>query len=100
MNVYALRKKGTDKYLPMRRKNRGYSHDEPTDQKPPRLHFTLKSAQNTLTAWLMGCWQNETTTSGYFGEDVDVYPVPMAPPTERKREDMEIVKFDLTEIVK
>jgi hypothetical protein len=96
MEVFAIRVFGTTKYLPMRKKSRGFSYDEPTDEKPPRLFYTKRSAQNALTAWLQGVWENHTVTSGYYGEDVDVYPEPKKV-EGRQREMMEIVKFQLHE---
>lgn len=101
MLLYAIRLKGTNKYLPARLKRRGFSYDVPTEMRiglPPRLHPTLRGAQNALTAWLQGEWVQETTYSGEWGDEADVEVYPKEPPIPRKREDMEIVIFTLNEV--
>lgn len=98
MMAYAIKLKGTDKYLPILWRHRsGFSHTEPTNEQLPRLFPTLRSAQNALTAWLQGHWRQETNRSGFDGEDVDVYTVPYESVEGRKRENMEIVKMEIKE---
>lgn len=98
MKAYAIKLKGTKKYLPILwRKRCGYSHTEPTDQVLPRLFPTLRSAQNALTAWLQGKFETETTHSGFYREDVDVYTVPHKV-EGRERNKMKIVVFNLREV--
>ena len=94
---YAIKLKGTDKYLPvMWRKRCGFSHTEPTNEVMPRLFPTLASARNALTAWLQGKWKTVEVHSGFYGEDVDCYAEPVKV-EGRKRELMEIVPMMIKE---
>ena len=98
--VWAIREKGTEKYLPAMKRGRicvrGFTSTEPTEGVPPRLFPTKRSVENALTAWLQGQWEMHQIQSGWYDEDVDTYPEPKAV-EGRKRELMEIVKFNLTE---
>ena len=95
MKAYAIKLRGTDKYLPiMWRKRCGFSHTEPTNEILPRLFPSLRSAQNALTAWLQGEFRTETVRSGFYGEDTDVYTVPYKV-DGRERDKMEIVKMEI-----
>jgi len=100
IEVYAIREKGTEKYLPALKKGRmrirGFSFTQPMEKEAPRLFHTKRSAENALTTWLQGHWEIHTSVSGMFGEDVDIYPAPTLV-EGRKREAMEIVKFTLGE---
>jgi hypothetical protein len=101
MYTYAIREKGTQKYLPAmkngRIRMRGFSNTDPVEGVPPRLFPTKRSAENALIAWLQGSWEMHQTRSGWYGEGVDIYPEP-TPVRERMREKMEIVVFVLNEI--
>ncbi len=95
---YAVRVKGTHKYLPrpQRRDGRGGSHLEPVDFSDRstwpkryskdmmiRTYTTEKAAKNMLTSWLSGKY--------YYDEGL-----PYNKPTpERRIEDMEIVQITL-----
>jgi hypothetical protein len=97
MTAYAIKLKGTDKYLPILwRKRCGFSRTEPTNEHLPRLFPSLRSAQNGLTAWLQGEFKTEITRSGFYGEDEDVYTVPYKV-EGRERGKMEIVKMVIRE---
>jgi hypothetical protein len=101
ISVYAIREKGTDKYLPGLKRGRvrlrGFSFTEPVSGEAPRIFHTKQSARNALTAWLQGTWHTHTISSGFYGEDTDVYTEPK-PVESRKRERMEIVEFNLVEV--
>lgn len=102
MEVFAIREKGTDKYLPARWTDkrhkslikRGFSSTITTNLVEPRLHFTLIAARNTLAAWLKGEWipNQKQDDSGEWNYSLDYKDV------GRKKENMEIVRFKLIEI--
>lgn len=109
---YAVRVKGTQKYLPrpQRRDGRGGSHLEPIDfsvspdQWPVpyryaqdmqiRSYATKKAASNLLSAWLQG---KVISSSGYDSLNNEYYQEnSLMKIPERKREDMEIVEITIT----
>lgn len=99
--VYAIRHKPTGLCMPALRA--GFSYWEPTTDDHtglrPRLMFTLKSAQNALSAWLQGQWKrNQGTSYDWEGipEGYDEVVV-SGPKQPRRREDMEIVVLSLEE---
>jgi len=57
--------------------------------------FAFRSKR--IDAWLAGTWSNTTVTSGYFGDDCEVYPEP-TPVAHRRRDAMEVVEFELVEV--
>jgi hypothetical protein len=64
--------------------------------KNPRIFFTLQSARNAVTAWLRGVQHEERHYSDSLeGRDEWSEIVVEPPPTERKREDVEIVALEL-----
>lgn len=66
-------------------------------RKEPRLFINRIGAQRALSAWLKGEWVQETSRSGMYGDEVDVYTVPPdKPPADRRAEEMELVCFNLT----
>lgn len=87
---YAIRVKGTNKYLPMRERQYGHSFSEPTsiEEKPPRLFFNEKQVKAALSSWLLG---EHRKTRKY---------IDIVPKKDRKRENMEIVIFRAYEIIK
>lgn len=109
MRVYAIRRKGTDDYLPSRREGKyvvrsGYTHDEPIKgggEYGPRLFFKELSAERALAAWLQGVWTAKKEfypfELGEFGPDYDLV-VAATPAPDRSRENMEIVPFRLMPI--
>jgi hypothetical protein len=96
---YAVRVKGTQKYLPrpQRRDGRGGSHLEPVDFSDPdswpkgyerdmliRTYATRSAAQNLLNAWLQG---------KFYGDEYgDVWTTKQK---HRRAEDMEVVMLTL-----
>lgn len=98
MKTWAIRVKNTELYLPTARNSHSYS--EPTNIKYPRFHKSKRGAQNALIAWLQGHWIQKTT-GGYtwFGEpDFETATFVNEEVPDRKRENMEIVEFELKEL--
>ena len=98
--VFALRRVGTQEYLPLRR-GRGATNDEPTTcggsgKRGPRLFMSRRGAISALSAWLKGPWEAVYETSDWDGKQVKVGGSPPSPDKQRRVE-MEIVTFDLTE---
>lgn len=99
---YAIRLKGTNKYLPMLERQYGHSFAEPVsiDEKPPRLFFTERSAKAALSSWLLGhhkktrCGYNSSyyDDDGGYEEWIDIIPQP-----NRQRDKMEIAIFYASE---
>ena len=96
--VWAVRHKPTGFWLG------GHAHYsntwcEPYASNRPRLFFTKRGAQNSLTAWLQGRQSIEYgTRMDWQGKD-DFAKRKIEHVPERKREDMEIVELQLTEIL-
>jgi len=100
MILFAIKRKGIEEYLPARKKNRGFSWDEPVHihSLPPRLFTSWRSARNALTAWCMGIFKVSTGYTGGLDEgDWDHY-IDVDPQSHRHKEEMEIVKFRLMRI--
>lgn len=117
MRAYAIRHKPTGKFMPTRMyrtASGGWSHWLPLADgqvapdgwygcdgfdKSPRLFFSPIGARNALTAWLSGVHATETEDQGNYEmpEMVRVTKV-QAPPVARRREDMEIVAYELREV--
>lgn len=100
MKVWAIRQKGTDKYLQLHRSSNTFYT---TSNKPRiRFHPTKRGAVNTLTAWLQGkiTWRRAPSTYDAFNGEYDGGEVIMEydKKADRKREEMEIVEFDITEV--
>ncbi len=97
MIYYGIRRKD-GAFMPQGR-GRGFTHDQPTFEKPPRLFTTRAAAQRALDCWLMGEWTEERTGGsypfdGYDGDDV--YPAPPATrPLDRHASDMEVVVVEV-----
>lgn len=98
MIFFALRHKPTGLYLP-RREAKGATHREPTATLPTaRFWHRERDAKGFLTIWLQGKQTVRPCQSSYesFGDDDiewNLEPVP-----SRKKEEMEVVGFDLIEI--
>ena len=95
MNLFAIRHKPSGLFLPRPAGNRGRggSHVKPSTA-PPRFFHSENAAKVALTYWLMGEFHatHYYDHDGIYEESIDIKPDP-----SRKREEMEIVKFNLTE---
>lgn len=105
--VFAIRHKPTGRFMPIRMfrtSSRGFSYWEPTETRPgylpydrnPRLFYSRQSAINAITMWSMGQWENAPTACGPFDEP-ERELAPMQPDVDRRRDDLEIVEFHLTQ---
>lgn len=66
-------------------------------RKEPRIFALRIGAQRALAAWLKGEWIQETSRSGLYGEEYDVYTVPPThAPEDRKSSEMEVVKLKIS----
>lgn len=99
MFLYAIRLKGTDKYLPNgiisygRLRPRGFTYAEPTNELFPRFFKSFRSANTSLFLWLAGKWtysysNNPEKPSGLSPKRIK----------GREKELMEIVKFRVIEV--
>ncbi len=97
MKAYAVRHKPSGMFIPRLEtgKRRGGSFLEPTNEREPRLFFNKLSARAFLSNWLQGTFQNYSTMNyeGYEDGGLKVTPQP-----HRKKDEMEIVEFDLIEV--
>lgn len=92
MILFAIRHKPTGLYLP-RIQSRGSTHHEPTAPlKQARLFHRERDARGFLTVWLQGKQTQYQTYEGDYDIEIHLTPVPT-----RKREEMEVVAFKLTE---
>ena len=107
LTEYAVRVKGTNKYLPrpQRRDGRGGSHLEPVDfsdrstwperyakNMQIRSYSDKRAAKNLLSSWLQGKFvahRGGDWWDGYY-EDISLKPQP-----HRRAEDMEIVPITI-----
>ncbi len=109
--VYAIRHIPTQAYMPcrmFRTRSGGWSLWNPGPyvdgwggcdgfDKNPRLFFTLRSAQNALSAWLQGVHTRSTGGSGGFdGDDYWDEITIETPPVPRVRAEMEIIPLLLS----
>lgn len=110
MKLFAIRHKPSGRLMPSIR-GRGFTalnfHQDGFEsefarhklRKEPRFFISEICAKRALGAWLKGEWKQQTSRSGIYGDEVDVYTVlPDNAPADRKPEDMEVVPFRLTEI--
>jgi hypothetical protein len=106
MQYFAIRKIGTDEYLPMLDRKRlrggGYTHTEPTpiDKAIPRLFRRQSDAKIALTYWLKGKARVKWETVGYTEDAFGFDPkedagVEFMPDPTRRREDFEVVSMCL-----
>ena len=95
MFVYAIRQKSTGLFIPRLEpsKRRGGSFLEPSDEREPRFFPSKISARNTLSNWLKG--HHVTKYMEYDGGEESYTDTVFQP--HRKKEDMEIVEFELVE---
>lgn len=97
MKAYAVRHKPSGMFIPRLEtgKRRGGSHLEPSNDREPRLFFNRLSARAFLSNWLQGIMKADYTVDYNGNED---YSIKVIPQPHRKKEDMEIVEFDLIEV--
>jgi hypothetical protein len=92
MPFYAIRHKPTGHFLPQPpHMGRGFTHTEPTNKHPPRLHSSLNSAKQALGWWLDGKATEHRVYAATDDSDFRVTKVPA-----RKPEDMEIIQCELS----
>ena len=108
LTEYAVRVKGTNKYLPrpQRRDGRGGSHLDPVDfsdrsswperyarDMQIRSYTTQRAAKNLLAAWLQGAVHCDR---GYGSSDYEYWETNrLVRHPERRAEDMEIVEITI-----
>jgi hypothetical protein len=91
---FAIRLKGTYKYLPAAKNAHSFHVPTDTSIAIPRLFKTDRAAKNALTCWAKGEWHAEFHTTSY-GED-DRYYSPKDPASgPRDKDTMEVVKVEL-----
>lgn len=89
MFVYAIREKATGKYIPnLRAGTKGGTHLEFEETRKPRLFPSEGSARSFIGNWLQGKMSNN-----HDGKR-EITPVP-----SRKRENIEIVEFEMIEVL-
>lgn len=97
MKAYAVRHKPSGLFIPRLEtgRQRGGSHLEPSADREARLFFNQISARAFLSNWLRGKheYYSEQDYEGNFDDYVRVVVQP-----HRKKEEMEIVEFDLVEV--
>lgn len=97
---YAIRHKATSELMPQGKKNRGYSHWNPSNPNSkfkyalpiPRLLDTRRKAANCIKAWAANPNSKMSYSVSYAGEEdysVDIKP------DGRKKEDLEVVEIEL-----
>lgn len=99
MIFYAIRHKATGELMPQGKKNRGYSHWNPsspekfTEALPiPRLLATEKKAKGCITQWLAMPNAKQSYTISYEGHEDDSL---VTKPDGRKKEDLEVVQINI-----
>ena len=97
IKAYAVRHKPSGLFIPRLEtgKRRGGSRLEPSNEREPRLFFNKISVRAFLSNWLQGKMELHSYQD-YEGTN-DTY-TKVIPQPHRKKEDMEIVEFDLIEV--
>lgn len=91
---YAIREKGTLKYLSTTATNRGHTHSEPCAGPQPRLFPHPRAARLALTAWLKGRAAVSYSTDWETGHQEE-YGLEYTPDPARTADRMEIVAISL-----
>lgn len=100
---YLIRHKDTGELMPLMRRGRGYSHWNPAltgnivdaAMNMPRMFPTRNNAQKAITAW--ACMPNSEYrgyTNHYEESDYDI----CSKDDGRKKEDLEVVMVEMTEV--
>lgn len=96
MKIWAIRHKQTKLYFPGYSSTRGSSFVEPTSKNKPRFHRTKFSASQALAAWCRGYHMPLKNDEGY---GLSAYGYKIEPVEGRRKEDFEIVEFNLVEAI-
>ncbi len=95
MRYFAIRRKSDGLFMPAGR-GWGFTKDEPTDQRPPRLFVREVGARQALRNWLAGETSVTTTRSEeFFGPEYDTEWI-QVPRPDRIAADMEVVSVSVT----
>ena len=86
VSYYAIQRFSDGAFLPAGRK-RGFTHDKPTKDKPPRLFTKKSSAEAALRWWKMGTWTER------YSNDCPELTCQERP--ERKDVEMEVVEIKI-----
>jgi hypothetical protein len=91
IEVFAIRQRSSGLFIPRLPKghNRGGSYLEPSNEREPRIFHNRNSARAFLTNWLKGKYVRRVDD---IGEDF----VKIEPQNHRNKDDMEIVRYQLT----
>ena len=97
MRVFAVRHKPSGLFIPRleRGHRRGSSHLEPSNEREPRFFHNEFAARAFISNWLQGVFKNSSHTT-YEGEEEPYLEIVKQP--HRKKEEMEIVAFELVEL--
>lgn len=111
MNVFAIRHKPTNRFMPVPvgKNGSGSSYWEPTEQadgQMPRLFPHKRSAKSALAQWLRGThkpvmeWASDPPLGefGFGARYQECVGTAVEPVPGRNADDMEIVTFTLTEV--
>lgn len=97
MTYFAIKHTPSGMFLPIRAgRQRGYTNDEPTNAKPPRLFMSARNAKLALAQWLQG----PLTVSYYEDHNGELGESWDRGKHDRKAEDMQIVELELHEVVR
>lgn len=99
VELWAIRKMGTDLYLPETPHGKGYSYTEPckTSETLPRLCQTKHQALKALRSWVKGDyhWEDMKTPNQFGGFNTKLVQRPIE---GRLLSEMEIVKVKVMEV--
>lgn len=95
--AYAVRQKSTGLFIPvLKRGSRNGTALEPSNDREPRLFHNKNSANGFLSNWCQGLMHCASDNHPEWPETyIDVIKQP-----HRNKADMEIVEFDLIEVIK
>ena len=99
MKAYAVRHKPSGLFIPRLEIGnlKGGSRLEPSNDREPRLFFNKQSARCFLSTWLRGIFKLYDSVDWETGQSES--RITIVPQLHRKKEDMEIVEFNLVEVI-